>query len=436
MKLMDKIFCLSQRGTTLARELRGGGTTFCSTAYLILLIPGLLSGTGMDFGEVMTATCLAAGLGSIVSGLTSNLPFALAPGLGFTTLFTQTLCQQYGCSWQQALALILISGLLFLLLSLSPLRERLNDALPMPFKFALSAGVGLFLTLSGLINAGLIMADENLVDMGTLAAPEPLLALLGIFFTAVLVMKRVPGAMMLGMALTALLGIPLGVTILPQTIMLVPEISLAMWKPDFSGLWALGPIPLLSALLSLVISQYFDALGTLLGVAGDAKLTDSTGDLTGQRQVMSCCGAASCIGALLGVSNVTAMAESATGIREGARTGLSAVIAGLLFLCVLPFTPMIEVMSGAVLAAPLVMVGMSMMSGITQITWKHVEISLPSFLMIVGMPFTFSITTGVMLGVISYVVVMVCRRRAHLVDPALYLLAAVFILTMVLATLL
>ena len=151
---------------------------------------------------------------------------------------------------------------------------------------------------------------------------------------------------------------------------------------------------------------------------------------------MSCCGAASCIGALLGVSNVTAMAESATGIREGARTGLSAVIAGLLFLCVLPFTPTIEVMSGAVLAAPLVMVGMSMMSGITQITWKHVEISLPSFLMIVGMPFTFSITTGVMLGVISYVVVMVCRRRAHLVDPALYLLAAVFILTMVLATLL
>ena len=435
MKQLDRFFCLSQRGTTLGREIRGGCTTFCSMVYLILVIPGLLSGAGMDFEKVMTATCLIAAAGSIVSGLVSNLPFALAPGLGFTTLFTHTLCQKYGCTWQQALALVLVSGVLFLALTFSPLRERLNDALPMPFKFALSAGVGLFLTLSGLINAGLITADDNLVDMGTLAAPEPLLALLGIFVTAVLVMKKVPGALMLGMALTVALGIPLGVTALPQTLTAAPELSLAALKPDFTGLLALGPIPLVSALLSLLVSQYFDALGTLLAVAGDAKLTDTTGDLDGQREAMLCCGAATCAGALLGVSNVTAMAESATGIREGTRTGLSAVITGLLFLCMLPFTPLAGVVTGAALAAPLVMVGMSMMSGITQITWKHVEISLPSFLMIVGMPFTFSITTGVMLGVVSYVVVMLCRKRAHLIDPVLYLLAAVFVLNAVLGTL-
>ena len=435
MKQLDGFFRLSQRGTTLGREIRGGCTTFCSMVYLILVIPGLLSGAGMDFEKVMTATCLIAAAGSIVSGLVSNLPFALAPGLGFTTLFTHTLCQKYGCTWQQALALVLVSGVLFLALTFSPLRERLNDALPMPFKFALSAGVGLFLTLSGLINAGLITADDNLVDMGTLAAPEPLLALLGIFVTAVLVMKKVPGALMLGMALTVALGIPLGVTALPQTLTAAPELSLATLKPDFTGLLALGPIPLVSALLSLLVSQYFDALGTLLAVAGDAKLTDTTGDLDGQREAMLCCGAATCAGALLGVSNVTAMAESATGIREGTRTGLSAVITGLLFLCMLPFTPLAGVVTGAALAAPLVMVGMSMMSGITQITWKHVEISLPSFLMIVGMPFTFSITTGVMLGVVSYVVVMLCRKRAHLIDPVLYLLAAVFVLNAVLGTL-
>ena len=435
MKQLDGFFRLSQRGTTLGREIRGGCTTFCSMVYLILVIPGLLSGAGMDFEKVMTATCLITAAGSIVSGLVSNLPFALAPGLGFTTLFTHTLCQKYGCTWQQALALVLVSGVLFLALTFSPLRERLNDALPMPFKFALSAGVGLFLTLSGLINAGLITADDNLVDMGTLAAPEPLLALLGIFVTAVLVMKKVPGALMLGMALTVALGIPLGVTALPQTLTAAPELSLAALKPDFTGLLALGPIPLVSALLSLLVSQYFDALGTLLAVAGDAKLTDTTGDLDGQREAMLCCGAATCAGALLGVSNVTAMAESATGIREGTRTGLSAVITGLLFLCMLPFTPLAGVVTGATLAAPLVMVGMSMMSGITQITWKHVEISLPSFLMIVGMPFTFSITTGVMLGVVSYVVVMLCRKRAHLIDPVLYLLAAVFVLNAVLGTL-
>ena len=427
MKRIDQFFHLSQRGTTLGRELRCGCTTFCSMAYLALVIPGVLSATGMDYGAVMSAVCLTAALGSILSGLVSNLPFALAPGLGFTTLFTHTLCQRFGCTWQQALALVLLSGALFAALSLSPLRGRLSDALPMPFKFALSAGVGLFLTLSGLINAGLITADENMVDMGTLAAPEPLLALLGILLTAALLMKRVPGALMLGMAVTAALGIPLGVTVLPQATA-APRLSLTALKPDFAGLLTLGPIPLISALLSLVVSQYFDALGILLGVAGDAKLTDSTGDLDGQRQAMLSCGTATCLGALLGVSNVTTTAESATGIREGARTGLSAVTTGVLFLCLLPFAPLAGVMSGAVLAAPLVMVGMSMMSGITQITWKHVEISLPSFLMIVGMPFTFSITNGVMLGVVSYVAVMVCRKRAHLVDPALYLLAGVFIL--------
>ena len=436
MRQLDRFFHISQRGTTLSREVRGGCTTFCSMAYLILVIPGLLSEAGMDFGEVMTATCLIAAAGSIVSGLVSNLPFALAPGLGFTTLFTHTLCQQHGCTWQQALALVLLSGILFLGLTLSPLRGRLNDALPMPFKFALSAGVGLFLTLSGPINAGLITADENLVDMGTLTAPEPLLALLGIFVTAVLVMKRVPSALMLGTVLTVAIGIPLGVTVLPQNLTAVPELSLTVLKPDFTILLTLGPIPLISALLSLVVSQHFDALGTLLGVAGDAKLTDTTGDLAGQKGAMLCCGAATCVGALLGVSNVTAMAESATGIREGARTGLSAVVTGLLFLCISPFAPLAGIVTGAALAAPLVMVGMSMMSGITQITWKHVEISLPSFLMIVGMPFTFSITTGVMLGVVSYAVLMVCRRRAHLIDPALYLLTAVFILNAVLGALL
>ena len=435
MKQLDAFFHLSRRGTTLGREILGGCTTFCSMVYLVLVIPGLLSGAGMDFGQVMTATCLIAAVGSILSGLLSNLPFALAPGLGFATLFTHTLCQKYGCTWQQALALSLLSGVLFLLLALSPLRERLNDALPMPFKFALSAGVGLFLTLSGLINAGLITADGNLVDMGTLAAPEPLLALMGIFLTAVLVIRKVPGALILGMAVTVALGIPLGVTVLPRTVTAAPELSLAACGPDFAGLLALGPIPLISALLTLLVSQYFDALGTLLGVSGDAKLVDSAGDLAGQRETMLCCGAATCAGALLGVSNVTAMAESATGIREGARTGLSAVTAGLLFLCMLPFTPLAGMVTGAALAAPLVMVGMSMMSGITQITWKHVEISLPSFLMIVGMPFTFSITTGVMLGVVSYVVVMVCRKRGRLIDPALYVLAGVFVLNAVLGAL-
>ncbi len=435
MKQLDTFFHLAEKRVTLAGEVRGGCTTFFATMYLVAVIPGILAGAGMDFAAVMTVTCLMAGLGSIAAGLWSNTPFALAPGLGFPTVFTYTICQRYGCTWQQALALVFLSGVLFLLLSLSPLRERLTDALPMPFKFALSAGVGLFLTLSGLINAGLVTAEDNLLDMGAVAAPGPLLALLGIFVTAALSIKKVPGALMLGMAATALLGIPLGVTNLPQALFVAPDLSLVVVKPDFSVLTVLGPVPLVSTLLSLVVSACFDSVGTLLGVGGDAGLTDSTGDLPGQREVMACSGAVTCVGALLGVSNVTAVAESATGIQEGARTGLSSVVTGLLFLALTPFAPLARMASGAAMAAPLVMVGMSMMSGITQITWKHVEISLPSFLMIVGMTFTFSITNGVMLGVISYVVIMVCRKRAHLVDPALYLLATVFVLNAALSTL-
>ena len=435
MKKLDSIFRLGEKGATLAGELRGGCTSFFATMYLAVVIPGILSGAGMDFSTVMTAVCLTAGLGSIASGLLSNTPFTLAPGLGFTALITYTICGHYGCSWQQAMALVLISGVLFLLLSLSPLRSRLTDALPMPFKFALSAGVGLFLTLSGLINAGLITAEDNLLDMGAIAAPEPLLALLGIFVTAALSIKKVPGALILGMAAAVLLGIPLGVTKLPEAIFSAPEISLAALRPDFSVLSELGAAPLISALLSLVVSSFFDSVGTLLGVGGDAGLVDSTGDLRGQSEVMLCSGAATCLGALLGVSNVTAMAESATGIREGGRTGLSAVVTGALFLALAPFAPLAGMVSGAAMAAPLVMAGMSMMSGITQIRWTHVEISLPCFLMIVGMPFTFSITTGVMLGVISYAVVMLCRSRARLVDPTLYLLAAVFLLNIILSAL-
>lgn len=435
MKRLEKIFHLSARGTSLPREIRGGCTTFCAMAYILIVVPGILAEAGMPFGAVMTSTCLAAGLGSIVIGLAANAPFALAPGLGFATMFSYTLCQRYGCTWQQALALVLISGLLFLALSLTPLRERLTDALPMPFKFALSAGVGLFLTLSGLIHAGIITADNNLLDMGNIIAPGPLLSLLGIFVTAVLLIKKIPGAMMLGMALIVVLGLPLGVTVLPESLASAPDFSLVFPKLDFAGLAGLGALPLISAVLSLVISDCFDTVGTLLGVGGDAKLTDSVGMIPGQREAIICDAAATCAGALLGVSNVTAMAESAAGIREGARTGLSAVVTGALFLLALPFAPLAGTLSGAAMAAPLVMVGMGMMSGITQITWKHVEISLPSFLMIVGMPFTFSITTGVMLGVVSYVVVMVCRGRARLLDPVLYLLAAVFVLSAALSSL-
>ncbi len=436
MKSLEKYFRLEEKGTTLKSEIRGGITTFLSSLYIIIVIPGILSQTGMDKGAVTTAACLVTGIASIISGIFSNTPFILAPGLGFSTIFTYTICNNYHATPNEALTLVAFSGLLYFILALSPLSERINDIIPMPFKFALSAGVGLLITLSGLINTGLITADNNLLDMGALTAPSPLLALIGIFITAILSMKKVPCSMIIGMAVTLLLGLPFGVTEIPQSVFSVSGLSETAFSLDFSVFAKLGFVPVFSSLLSLVTASFFDATGTILGIGTDMGLTLKTGELEGQRKLMAANGISTVLASLLGVSNLTVMAESATGIREGARSGLSTVVAGILFLLMTPFAPLAEVISDAAMAAPLVMVGMSMMSGITQITWKHVEISLPCFLIIMGTPFTFSITTGLMLGIISYTVIMVAKRRASLIDPVLYALTGVFILNMVLGAVL
>lgn len=433
MKLLERLFQISARGSTPGREVLGGLTTFFASAYLIVVVPAALSLKGLDQAGSMTAVCLAAALGCVLTGLYANVPFAVAPGLGFHTFFAVTLMGRYGYSWEQALAVTGLSGLLFLILSLSPLRQRLQDAIPMPFKFAVSAGVGLLVTFAGLLNAGLVTAEDNLLDMGAIFSPGPLLALLGVFLTAALLLRKVPGAVLIGIFLVTLAGIPLGVTLLPEHWAAVGGFHLV--PPDFTGVLGRGLLPLASALLALVLSQCFDAVGTLLGVGGDAKLTDGTGDLPGGGRAMAAAAVATCAGAVLGVSNSTPLAESAVGVREGARTGLAPVVTGIFFLAAIPLAPLAGAIPGAATAAALIVVGMMMMSGISQITWKHVEISLPCFLLIVGMPFTGSITDGIALGCISYVVVMVCRKRAHLIDPWMYVLAGLFVLMYLLSAL-
>lgn len=435
MNRLDAYFHITQRESSLGREIRGGFTTFFSTAYLAAVIPALLSQTGMSAESLAIATCLAAGIGSLAMGLISKLPFALAPGLGFSSVFTLTLCQRYGYTWQQALALVFLSGLLFLLFTLTPLRTRVTDAIPMPLRFSLSTGVGLLITLSALVNSGLITAENNLLDMGAIITPGPLLTLFGIFLTAALLLRKVPGALMIGMALVLVLSISLGVTVLPQQWASFPQLGETALKLDFAGLLSRGVVPLVSSVLTLALCNCFDTVGTLLGVGGDAKMTGSTGELPGQNRAMMVASAGTCVGSLLGVSNVTTLAESATGIREGARTGLASVVTGLLFILAIPLAPLMGALSGPASVAALAIAGMSMMSGITQVQWKHVEISLPCFLIIVGTPFSFSITTGLALGVISYLIIMVCRKRAAMVDPMLYGLGVLFTLMFLLGAL-
>lgn len=435
MDRLSSYFRFEEKNTTLKKEITGGITTFLSTVYIVMVVPSILSVAGMNEEALMKAVCLIAGIGSILSGLLSNSPFILAPGIGFSTIFTYTISRSYEASWNEALTLVFISGILYLILSLSPLRERINDCIPMPFKFALSAGVGLLITLSALINSGLITAENNLLDMGNIIAPSPLLALFGIFLTAVLIMKKVPGAIIIGLIFTVLLGIPFKVTTLPESIISSASLSELFFKFDFSVFSHLGFVPVFSSLLSLIVSSFFDATGTILGVATDMGLTTQTGELEGQGRLMAADSISTIIGSLFGLSCISVMAESATGMKEGARSGLSAVVSGILFLLLMPFAGLATLVSGAAMAAPIVVVGMSMMSGITQITWKHVEISLPCFLIIMGTPFTFSITTGFMLGVIAYTVIMIAHKHMKLVDPVLYGMSLIFILNLVLGAL-
>ena len=242
MNSLDRYFHIRERGSTLSKEIVGGATNFFAMAYLIVVIPATLAQAGMDYGAVMAATCIAAALGSVLTGLFANVPFAQAPGLGFNTFLVYTLCARYGYTWQQALAIVFISGLLFLALTVLPLREKLLDAIPMPLKFALSAGVGLLITLSGLISAGIVTADNNLLDIGRLVSPGPLLALAGVFFTAALLLHKVPGAMIIGIVAVAAAGVPFGVTVLPGHVTAAVDLSPVVFQLDFGGLLSLSLI--------------------------------------------------------------------------------------------------------------------------------------------------------------------------------------------------
>lgn len=427
MDILERCFHIREKGSNLKRELLGGITAFFTAAYLIAAVSRLIaSAAGMEESAVMTAVCVSAAVASLAVGFFSNLPFAAAPGLGFAVFFSYTLLGKYGYSYGQAAALVFLSGILFLALSLSPVRDRLLDAIPLPFKFAVSTGVGLMLTLSGLIHAGLVTAENNILDMGNIISPGPLLALLGVFLTAALILHKVPAAALIGIAVITVIGIPLGVTAVPQSLPVRWDVPFLL--PDFAGVFRGGLFSAVSALLALTLSQCFDAAGILLGVAGDAKMTDNTGELEGSGRALSAAAVCTCIGAFTGTPNAVPLAESATGVREGARTGLSAVTAGLLFLILIPFAPLSGMIPGAATAAVLIVVGMGMMSGISQIHWKHVEVTLPCFLIIVGMPFTGSVTDGIALGCISYVLIMICRKRAHIIDPWMYVLAGLFIL--------
>lgn len=430
---MEKFFKLKEHNTNVKTEVIAGVTTFFAMAYIIFVNPNYLSQTGMDFTAVMVATCLSAAIGTFLTAFLANVPFAQAPGMGLNAFFTYTLCFSMGYTWQQGLAIVLISGVLFLVVTVTPLRGMIIASIPAPLKNAISVGIGLFICFIGMLNAGIVQCfgpeNGSYTDMGAITKGGALLALIGLLITGILIVYKVKAAIFIGIIITTIIGIPMGITTMPETITMshIGNISMTAFQLDFGGVLSVGVLPLITAVISFFIVDCFDTVGTLLGTAGNAGMLDKDGNLPGGDRALIADALATCVGACLGTSTVTTFVESSTGIQEGGRTGLSSVVTGLLFLLAILLAPVAGIVPSAATAPALIIVGVYMIMGVTKIDWTDFEVALPCFLTIVMMPFAYSISDGIGFGFISYTVIKVCRGKFKEVPFLIYILSAVFI---------
>ena len=431
--MLEKLFKLKAHNTTVKTEIVAGVTTFFAMAYIIFVNPGFLSEAGMDFNAVMMATCLAAALGTLLTAFLANVPFAQAPGMGLNAFFTYTVCFGMGYTWQNALAIVLLSGMIFFFISISPLRSKIIEAIPASLKSAISAGIGLFIALIGMLNVGLVTANNNLLDLGNITAGPALVALIGLVITAVLMAYKVKGALFLGIIITTIVGIPFGVTTFPESITFSGFSTLApvfgkVFTEGFNGLLSHGVLALLTAIITFAICDCFDTVGTLIGTAKAAKMLDENGNLPTGDKALIADAVATMAGAVLGTSTVTTFVESSTGISEGGRTGLTSLTVGILFvLAAFFFGPIAGIIPSAATAPALIIVGVLMLGNAADIDWKDIEVAVPCFLTIAIMPFAYAISDGIGFGFISYTLIKLARGKAKEVPVFLYVLSALFI---------
>ena len=433
--MFEKVFKLKEHNTKISTEIIAGITTFFAMAYIIFVNPNLLSATGMDY----TATCLSAAIGTFLTAFIANVPFAQAPGMGLNAYFTYTIVLGMGYTWQQGLAIVLISGILFLLITVSPLRKMVIASIPAPLKSAIGAGIGLFIAFIGLLNIGLVQLGAvpslglTVTDAETGAVSlnmNAVLCVIGLLITGALMAWKVKGAMIIGIIVTTLIGIPMGITnfgAINTNISLAPTFL----QLDFN-LMTLGILPLITAIVTFAIVDMFDTVGTLIGTAGNAGMLDEDGNFPGGDRALLADAIATCTGACLGTSTVTTFVESSTGISEGGRTGLSSVVTGLLFLVAIVLAPIASVVPSASTAPALIIVGVLMMKSTKNIEWNDFEVALPCFLTISMMAFAYSISDGIGFGFISYVFIKMVRGKFKDVPVLLYILAAVFLLKYIL----
>jgi adenine/guanine/hypoxanthine permease len=442
---MEKLFKLRERGTSVRTEIVAGITTFLAMSYILAVNPGMLSQTGMDAGGVFTATALASGITTIIMAFLADLPVALAPGMGLNAFFTFTVCLGMHYSWQTALTAVFLEGILFIILSLGNVREAIIKAIPANMKKAVAVGIGLFITVIGLADGGIVSSSTGtIIGFGNLSQGTALVAVIGLVITTILFVLNVPGSILIGIVLTTIVGVFVPSVRDPATGAVTAYVTshpAVAWKPfslpsapifcrfDFHNIFSLE---FFTVFFTFLFVDIFDTVGTLMGIAEQSNLMDKNGNIIKVKQALLTDAIGTVIGAMLGTSTVTSYVESSAGVAAGGRTGLTSITTGILFLLALFLSPLFLLVPSAATAPALIIVGFLMMKSVTGIEFKDTSEGIPAFITIIVMPFAYSIAEGISWGVISYVICKFFKGKAKDITAVTWVLFAVFIIRYIL----
>ena len=429
INMLDKYFKITENKSTLRTEIIAGITTFMTMVYILAVNPSILSACGMDKDAVFTATALSAVVATLVMALVAKLPFALAPGMGLNAFFAFTVVLGMGYSWEFALTAVFLEGIIFLILTAFNVRELIVDSIPLNLKHAVSVGIGLFIAFIGLKGTGLIVDNPaTLVSLGDMKNPAVLVGMVGVLIIGVLLVKKIKGAILIGILSSTIIGLLVGVTIVPENftfVSLPPSIEPVFFKFDFSQVFTFD---MLIVLFTFLFVDMFDTVGTLVGVSSKAGMLDKDGKVPRVKQALFADSIGTFVGAILGTSTVTTYVESAAGVAEGGKTGMTALTVAAMFVLSLFFAPIFMIIPAAATAPALVIVGLFMISPITNINLDDYTEAIPAFFTIIMMPLTYSIAEGIAFGMLSYVFLKLLTGKYKEVKPMMYVIAVLFLI--------
>ena len=423
--MLEKIFKLKNFNTDFKSEVLAGITTFITMAYIIFVNPQMMAASGMDIGASFVGTCIAASIACIAMGVYANWPVGLAPGMGLNAFFTYTVVGEMGYSWEVALGAVFLAGILFFIMSVTPLRQWMLESIPFNLRIAMGAGVGLFIGIIGLKSGGIITSNEaTLLSMGDLTKPETILAMFSFLVIAVLSIRKIPGAIVIGIFLVTSIALALNLIKFNGIVSSPPSLMPVLLKLDISQAFDLAMI---SIIMSFLFVNLFDTAGTLVGVANQAKLINADGDIDNLDRALKADSGSSAVGSLFGCSPVTSYVESSAGIEAGGRTGLTAVTVGMLFLLAIFFAPLASMIPAYATSGALIYVAILMLSSMEKLNWSDLSDLLPALVIIVMMPLTFSIANGIALGFLSYVIIKIFSGQLKAISSGAWFLTIIFL---------